>query len=575
MNTKNERICNRDQAIVAEGMLLLTISVGALLWYHLTHTAGATPLEFVFLTVMLATLILMTVLSALRVRWSYAAGVLVCLGFYAGLGKALLEDVLFFTLSLYNVLILLLLLIALLVILLSIRVMPSHPPTRWWHAGLGLLGIAILAVAVAWVADANRGLISTWNARTVMRRMRRDLAALDTLEERIAHVMAQGDLAGAAFGIVVDDELVWTGAFGEGITEDTLFNVGSIAKPVTAMAVLQLVERGLVDLDADVNEYLPFDVRHPGYPDVPITTRMLMTHKSCMAHHTPTYAAYMGRQAYLEWDAAMRGRALYGEILLPEGDPDYATFIAGYLNPDGAYYTPEAWLDCRPGMEYRYTSPGYDLLGYLVESVSGRFFDEYLQGEIFEPLGMTHTARLSEHPPFPQATPTERVYGVLSKANLEAPIYGAARVGGGGLYSTVPDMAQFLIAHLNQGQVRDVQLLTPEMMAEMHKPRVYSNADLGMEAYGYGWTQYRQEPWQFWGSHFQFYGAEGHGGGDIGYRARIYMVEEDEGGFGVIVLTNTQNFFKWDELWLFSTYLQLETLLLEEAQRLWAQEHGG
>jgi hypothetical protein len=53
------------------------------------------------------------------------------------------------------------------------------------------------------------------------------------------------------------------------------------------------------------------------------------------------------------------------------------------------------------------------------------------------------------------------------------------------------------------------------------------------------------------------------------------MVEEDEGGFGVIVLTNTANFFKGDDLWFFSTYLQLETLLMEEAQRLWALEHGG
>jgi CubicO group peptidase (beta-lactamase class C family) len=148
-------------------------------------------------------------------------------------------------------------------------------------------------------------------------------------------------------------------------------------------------------------------------------------------------------------------------------------------------------------------------------------------------------------------------------------------VGGGGLYSTVPDMAQFLIAHMNQGQVGDVQLLEPETVAEMHKARVTSSADLGMAAAGYGWTLYQQAPWEFWGSFFQFYGAGGHGGSDIGYRARVLMVEEDEGGFGVIVLTNTANFFKGDDLWFFSTYLQLETLLMEEAQRLWALEHGG
>ena len=573
MNAKNGSSWNRDQAITAGGMLLLTVGVGASLWYHLTHTAGALPQEFVFLITMSVLLILMSVGYALRLRWSYAAGIPVCLGFYAGLGMVLLEDVFFFTLSLYNVLVLLVLLIAVVVVIFSIRVMRSRPPTRWWHAGLGVLGVVIVALGVVQVTNANSSRIAEWNARFVMGRMRQDLAAFDTLEEKIAYVMAEGDLAGASVGIVIDDKLVWTGAFGEGITEETLFNIGSIAKPVVATAVMQLVERGLIDLDADINEYLPFNVHHPSYPKVPITTRMLLMHKSCLAHHTPTYAAHMDRDAYLAWDASKRGRSLYGEIVQPKGDPDYGTFIAGYLNPGGAYYVPEAWLDCRPGMDYRYSTPGYDLLGYLVEQVSGRSFDQYLQEEIFEPLGMTHTARLSEDPPYAQATPTERVYGVLSKANLEAPIYGAARVGGGGLYSTVPDMTQFVIAHLNQGQMGDVQLLMPEMMAEMHKPRVYSSADLGMEAYGYGWTLYRQEPWQFWGSFFQFFGAGGHGGGDIGYRTRIYAVEREMGGFGVIVLTNTEN-FKPDSLWHFSTYMQLETLLMEEAQRLWTLEHG-
>jgi CubicO group peptidase (beta-lactamase class C family) len=453
--------------------------------------------------------------------------------------------------------------------------MRSHPPRRWWHAVLGVLGVAIVAFGVVQVANAISGQIIAWNSRIVMERMRQDLAALDTIEEKISYVMELGDLAGASVGIVVDDELVWTGAFGEGISEDTLFNVGSIAKPVVATAVMQLVERGLLDLDADINKYLPFNVGHPNYWEVPVTTRMLLTHKSCMAHHTPTYAAYMDRDVYLQWDASKRGRSIYGEILAAAGNPDYGTFIAGYLNPASAYHTPQAWLACKPGTEYHYSSPGYDLLGYLVEQVSGRSFDAYLQEKIFGPLGMTHSARLSEDPPYPQATPIERVYSVFSKSNLEAPIYGSARVGGGGLYSTVPDMAQFVIAHLNQGQVGDVQLLEPETVAEMHGPKVFSKADLGMEAYGYGWTRYRQEPWQFWGSFFQFFGAGGHGGGDVGYRTRIYAVEKDEGGFGVIVLTNTENFFKPDDLWFFSTYLQLETLLMEEAQRLWALEHGG
>ena len=575
MNDKNRLGWNRDQTIAAGGMGLLATSVGASLRYHLIHVAGAVQVELVFLILMAVLLTVSTVLYVLRLRWGYAAGISVCLGFYVGLGMALMEDVFFPMLSFYSALVILVLLMALVVIVFSVRVIRSYPPRRWWHTGLAVLGVAIVAFGVVQVTNAYADRIAAWNARLVTRRMREDLAALDTLEKKIAYVMAEGHLAGISAGIVVDDKLVWTGAFGEGITEDTLFNVGSIAKPVVATSVMQLVERGLIDLDADINEYLPFEVRHPEYSDVPITIRMLLAHKSCMAHHTPTYAAHMDRDAYLEWDAAKRGRSIYGEIVQPKGAPDYGAFVEGYLDPDGAYYTPEAWLDCRPGVDYHYSSPAYDLLGYLVEQIYARPFDEMLQKEIFDPLGMAHTARLSEDPPYPQAAPMERVYGVFSKANLQAPIYGSARVGGGGLYSTVPDMAQFLIAHLNQGRAGDVQLLAPETVTEMHRPRVYSSADLGMEAYGYGWTRYQQSPWQFWGSFFQFYGAGGHGGSDVGYRARLYAVEKDKGGFGVVLLTNTANFFKTDQLWFFSTYLQIETLLMEEAQQLWALEHHG
>ena len=188
----------------------------------------------------------------------------------------------FFSLSAYNLLVMLTLLIAVLTIVFSIRAIRSHPPTHWWHAGLGVLGLLLIAVTIAWVTDQNSGLLAAWNGRLAMARMREGLAEQSTLEDKMTYVMEEGDLPGASVGIILDDELVWTATLGEGITEDTVFNIGSIAKPVIATAVLQLVEDDVIDLDADVGDYLPFDVRHPGYPQVPITTRMLLMHKSCL-----------------------------------------------------------------------------------------------------------------------------------------------------------------------------------------------------------------------------------------------------------------------------------------------------
>jgi CubicO group peptidase (beta-lactamase class C family) len=561
--------------IALGGMLILTLSVAASFWYHISRAAGAMDIEFNILLILFTLLLLMTLLYVSRLRWSYAAGILVCLGFCAPLAFMVYENVLFFTLSLYNVLFVLVLLLLLAVLVSSARALRRHPPARWWHAVLGIVGVLIVAFVSLQVANANLDRILALNGRLAMARIRRGLAEFDTMDQKIAYLLEQGDLPGFAVGIVVDDRLVWTAAYGEGITEGDLFNIGSIAKSVTATAILQMVERGLIDLDADVNDYLPFNVRHPDHPDVPITTAMLLSHKSCLAGYTPAYYAHKDRDAFYEWRAAKRGRGPIRGNVIPEDDPDDTTLFEGLLNPGGSYYTPEVWLDCRPGSTYSYSNTGYDLLSYLAETVSGQSFDRVLQEGIFDPLGMTHTARLSEDPAYPQATPHERVYTIFTKADLEAPIYGSNRVGAGSLVSNASDMAQFLIAHLNQGRVGDAQLLAPETIDLMHKPKTFDSADVGMEAYGYGWTRYQEQPWQYWGSLIQFLGAEGHGGHDIGYRARMLMVKEGQGGFGVVWFTNHGTIFKPDSPWFFTTYLQIDTLLLEEAQRLWAVEHSG
>jgi CubicO group peptidase (beta-lactamase class C family) len=560
--------------IAVGGMLVLTLSVGASFWYHISKAAGAMDIEFTILIVLFASLLPTTILYALRLRWSYAAGILVCVGFFVPLAIMVYENVLFFSLSLYNVLFLFVLLLSWVVIVMSIRLLRSHPPTRWWHVVLGIIGVLLVAAVSLQVANANIDRILALNGRLAMERIRRGLAELDTMDEKIAYLMEQGDLPGLTVGIVVDDQLVWTAAYGEGITEDALVNIGSISKSVTATAILQLVERGLIDLQADVNEYLPFSVRHPDHPDAPITTAMLLSHKSCLGNYTPTYYAHKNRDTFFEWSVAKRGRGPIRGNVIPGDDPDDTTLFEGVLNPGSSYYAPEIWLDCRPGLTFNYSNMGYDLLSYLAEVVSGQSFDQVLQEGIFDPLGMAHTARLNEDPAYPQATPHERVYTIFTKTDLEAPIYGDKRVGAGSLASNVPDMAQFLIAHLNQGRVGDVQLLAPETINLMHSPKTFDSGDVGQVGYGYGWARFQEQPWQYWGSLIQFLGAEGHGGHDIGYRARMLMVEKGKGGFGVVWFTNHGTVFKPDSPWFFTTYLQIDTLLLEKAQRLWTLEHG-
>jgi len=80
--------------------------------------------------------------------------------------------------------------------------------------------------------------------------------------------------------VVHRGRLVWSKAYGEGTSVDHVYMNGSVQKVFDAAAVLQLVDRGLIDPDGDISTYLPFAVRHPGFPNRPITVRMLLEHRS-------------------------------------------------------------------------------------------------------------------------------------------------------------------------------------------------------------------------------------------------------------------------------------------------------
>ena len=107
------------------------------------------------------------------------------------------------------------------------------------------------------------------------------------LDRFILDGMKEAKVPGLAGAVVKKDKVLWTGAYGWAnreqkipVSNDTLFQIASVSKPVTACAVMQLVEQGKLSLDADVNEVLPFPVRNPKHPKVPITLKHLLTHTS-------------------------------------------------------------------------------------------------------------------------------------------------------------------------------------------------------------------------------------------------------------------------------------------------------
>ena len=197
-----------------------------------------------------------------------------------------------------------------------------------------------------------------------------------------AHFASQ-NISGFSAALTKGNQRIWSYAYGladraAGIamTPDHIQNIGSVSKTFTANAIMQLWEEGRFDLDGDINEFLPFSVRNPNFPEEPITFRQLLSHRSSI-NDGPSYDASYAC-----------------------GDPivSLEDWIAGYFTPGGTYYDAEGNFHIwKPGTvdpppEPRaYTNVGYGLLGYLVENISGQLFSDFCQERIFAPLGMDNT----------------------------------------------------------------------------------------------------------------------------------------------------------------------------------------
>ncbi len=263
-------------------------------------------------------------------------------------------------------------------------------------------------------------------------------------------------LAGASVSIVHDGAIVLSKGYGfadlaAGTPVDaqsTLFATGSVAKLVTWMALMQLVEQGAVDLDADVNDYVRA-VRIPAtYPE-PVRVWHLLSHT-----------------------AGFEDRPLVGLFLHAADDvPSLASGLA-------------RWLPARiepPGRFIAYSNYATALAAQVVAEVSGLSWEEYVEQHIFIPLGMTRT---SVRQPIPAALAEDvtNVYASRDGSLVASPFEYVALAPAGGMIATTSDMAAFMLAHLQHGRLGEARVLEEATVEHMHgrlfghHPRIPGNA---------------------------------------------------------------------------------------------------
>jgi CubicO group peptidase (beta-lactamase class C family) len=305
-------------------------------------------------------------------------------------------------------------------------------------------------------------------------------------------------LTGLAAVVVDRNGIIYAGGFGD-LTANTPLPVASISKSFTAIAVMQQVEAGHIALDDPVQMYLPWF----GFEDM--TVRQLLNQVSGL-----------------------------GDVGYPPSNFVPETTLEVVVRDIAEKAVPVS----SAGSAYHYFNPNYQVLGLIVEQVSGQAFPDYLQKHIFDPLGMAHTTTM------PPLSPAELPQGHLTAFGLPVAanetVYGEYVIPSGGIVSTAQDMGRYLTMQLNAGAFASEEIVTPQSIDLMHTPPPTIDS-----LYAMGWKT----------GTISGVPVLEHGGDLNTYHAQMVLLPQH--GMGFILLVNQNGF-----LHHFTSYPELTTGLV-------------
>ncbi|HXG93288.1 MAG TPA: serine hydrolase domain-containing protein [Blastocatellia bacterium] len=312
----------------------------------------------------------------------------------------------------------------------------------------------------------------------------------EKIEKAITAEMSRQNIPGLSVAVVVDHKLVWSNGYGLADLENfipakatTAYRLGSISKPITAAAVMQLVERGKIDLDAPIQRYCP------AFPEKqwPVTARQLLGHTSGVRHYKDE----------TEFASTRHYASIVEGLEMFKNDP----------------------LLFEPGTKYSYTTHGYSILGCAVEGASGMKFDEYVRENVFKPARMDRIRVDNVFDIIPNRAQgyQKAQSGELRNSGLADTSY---KIPGGGFISTVEDLAKFAIA------MQTGALVKKDTLDKMWTSQTLKDGK--PTSYGLGWGITNRNGLK----------EVSHGGAQQRVSTQLYMIPEK--GLAVVLMTNLE-----------------------------------
>ena len=325
-------------------------------------------------------------------------------------------------------------------------------------------------------------------------------------EAGIKAIMQEIPVMGLSVAVVKDNKIIYTQSFGTKsrennapLTNDCIFRIASISKSFSATSIMQLAERKQLSIDQDVSELIGFKVRNPKFPETVITLRLMMSHLSSINDS----------QGYFSLDA-----------INPEKNPNWAKSYSHY----------------EPGKGYAYCNLNFNMIGAIIEKISGERFDQYVIKHVLDPLGLyggydvdrldkSRFASIYEY----RADSTkfvlsEGAYASRAKElsnyamGYSTPVFSPT----GGMKISATDLAKYMLMHSNHGKYRGKRIISKKSAEQMQTAM--------SEEEGYGFaieTTSKMIPGKT---------MKGHTGVAYGLFSAMFFQPEEK--FGIVVISN-------------------------------------
>jgi|WetSurMetagenome_2_1015567.scaffolds.fasta_scaffold04726_2 CubicO group peptidase (beta-lactamase class C family) len=309
----------------------------------------------------------------------------------------------------------------------------------------------------------------------------------DRQKSELADFRNQNNVRGLAFALFTNDSTIWEQCLGKSsygfpVNDSTLFNIQSVSKNFTALAVMLAIQDSLLDLYKPISAYLPDFRINSCYNDNPlekITLSMLLSHTAGLTHEAPLGNNY------------------------DFTDCSFDQHIKSIS---------DTWQKFPAGEGYSYSNLGVDLAAYIVEKTSGKTFDSYLHEKIFGPLGMKYTT-IDDNRVVDNLNRTEGEIRATRTEHHKIPLMGS-----GAVYTNLTDFIRYAQLQMNHGKHSGGQLIAPELLNEMYTIR----------SRNYGLGTYIDKENDIW--------YINHNGGGFGYSATLVFFPEYN--LGAVVMCN-------------------------------------